>query len=271
MKKTYSFNIEEKNYVFEIKKDDIDRPDEYDYDGYEKSLEKILEQVQKDFWTQYVDINRHQIIVGKNYLWISAALIGALSSIFIKFGNYSVLTTFSGVIFLIGFLLAVIGFGMSLYSLPAKKGYQMPHDGNWSNLSIEAYNKMTENKKRIYTSFLSDLITNTDNANSKNEKTNGARGNLFRKVYWVLFISFTLTLISSMTYSYTKYTEQKEHISSKEKNMSSSNSNSQDNDTKKVPEVEPPKQPETQGTRQRLVDHVEIEKNGSVINENTKK
>lgn len=35
---------------------------------YEKSLEKILATVEKDYWTQYVDINRHQVIVSRAYL-----------------------------------------------------------------------------------------------------------------------------------------------------------------------------------------------------------
>jgi hypothetical protein len=41
---------------------------DYDYQSYEKSLEKVLESTQKDYWAQYIDINRHQVIVGRTYL-----------------------------------------------------------------------------------------------------------------------------------------------------------------------------------------------------------
>jgi hypothetical protein len=41
---------------------------DYDYQSYEKCLEKILESTQKDYWAQYIDINRHQVIVGRTYL-----------------------------------------------------------------------------------------------------------------------------------------------------------------------------------------------------------
>ena len=41
---------------------------EFDYEGYEKALERSLALAEKDYWTQYVDINRHQVNVSKTYL-----------------------------------------------------------------------------------------------------------------------------------------------------------------------------------------------------------
>lgn len=54
---------------------------EYEYEGYEEALERILAIAGKDYWTQYVDINRHQVNVAKTYLWVSAALLGVYSAI----------------------------------------------------------------------------------------------------------------------------------------------------------------------------------------------
>lgn len=73
---------------------------DYDYKSYEKCLEKVLESTQKDYWAQYVDINRHQV-VGQVYLWVAAALVGAYTAGYKQFAQ-----SFSNPIILVPFLLA---------------------------------------------------------------------------------------------------------------------------------------------------------------------
>ncbi|MFO8154932.1 MAG: hypothetical protein R6U87_02785, partial [Thiohalospira sp.] len=57
-----------------------EEPD-FDYESYEKSLALVLEQASKEYWAQHIDINRHQIMVGRTYLWVSAALLGSYFTI----------------------------------------------------------------------------------------------------------------------------------------------------------------------------------------------
>ena len=83
---------------------------DFDYQSYEKSLEKVLESVQKDYWAQYIDINRHQVIVGRTYLWVSAALIGAYTAGYQKFEQLS-LSPIVFTIFIVAFFLSVLAFG----------------------------------------------------------------------------------------------------------------------------------------------------------------
>lgn len=275
MKKTYTFTIDEKSYVFESESDEKPDSPSHDYEAYEKSLEAILDQVQRDFWTQYVEINRHQIIVGKNYLWISAALIGALSGVYIEFSEVVQLNSVSGVSFTLAFFLAVLGFGVSLYAMPAKGGYQMPYNSNWYDLTKSAHERLKNKEKQAYVAFLSDLITRTDNANNINLKTNGKRAELFRKVYWILVFAFGLSLISGIFYAANTqsnilaHTIQSNSLPTPENIMSNDNNDSKGNDAEKL-DVPPPKPPETKGSSKRFVDHVEREKEGglNILNEN---
>jgi hypothetical protein len=97
---------------------------EYDYEGYAKILEKTLDACQKDYWTQYIDINRHQINVAKTYLWVSAALLGAYAAGYDRFSEFIISSAVCGqVFFSLSFLVGVIAFGICLYAIPARKGY----------------------------------------------------------------------------------------------------------------------------------------------------
>jgi hypothetical protein len=81
-----------------------------DYEGYTKSLEKILDGVTKDYWATRIDDARHQVGIAKTYLWVSAALIGAYVTAYEKFHDY--LLNYSCLILLGGmsFLLCCIAF-----------------------------------------------------------------------------------------------------------------------------------------------------------------
>lgn len=50
---------------------------EFDCESYEKTLTLVVEQASKDYWAQHIDVNRHQIMMGRTYLWVSAALLGS--------------------------------------------------------------------------------------------------------------------------------------------------------------------------------------------------
>jgi len=270
----YTFSMKDNKCVIEIDSDQSKSP--FNYADYERSLEKVLEQAQRDFWCQYIDINRHQIIVGRNYLWVSVAIIGALSALYIRFGTQISFDSALGISFIVGYVSSVIGFGVSLYSMPSKDGYHMPHDGNWSKLTAQAHEQLKNKEKNSYPNFLSDLITKTDNANHQNLITNGRRAKLFRWVYRCLVLSFTASLLSAAIYISTTNNSgiqntNSETVITKENDMDNDNNSDSSTDNTDQPEVKPPQQPDTdtRSDSRRFVDHVELEKeNGlKILNE----
>jgi Fe-S cluster biosynthesis and repair protein YggX len=171
---------------------------DYDYKSYEKCLEKILESTQKDYWTQYIDINRHQVIVGRAYLWVAAALIGAYTAGYKQFGQvFSNPIIFT--LFLLAFLLSVVAFGICLYAMPARKGYQSVHEEGWGQFSHKAYNLLNEKKDNLYVEFLTYFISKFDNAHKYGFETNQKRAKLLRLTSWLLIISFVLAIMGLLT------------------------------------------------------------------------
>ena len=275
LKKTYTFRMTDNECVIEVDAEDSKQP--FNYVDYERSLEKVLEQAQQDYWCQYVDINRHQIIVGRNHLWVSAAIIGALSALFVQYGTQVSFNSVLGASFIVGYALSVIAFGLSLYSMPSKDGYHMPHEGNWSTLTARAYSQLESKEKNSYSNFLSQLIKDIDEANNKNLNTNGRRGRLFRWVYRCLILSFSASLLSVVIYvasnnnSVTPNESEKPTIT-KENNMSNDNNHGSSSGESDKPEVKPPQQPETTSDTKRFIDHVEPRTEGGIkiLNEKQK-
>lgn len=196
---------------------------EYDYTGYTKSLEKILESTQKDYWSQYIDINRHQVNVGRTYLWVSAALIGAYAAGYQKFEDV-IANQFVFYIFLFSFLFAVIAFGICLYAIPARKGYQSIHKDGWGEFSHNAYGLLCGKKDNLYATFLTDFISKFDIAHRYSFQTNQKRAKLLRITSWFLIVSFLFSIIGLMAIG----SEYKNTSSKKENIMTESNGSSND-------------------------------------------
>lgn len=167
---------------------------DYDYKSYEKCLERILESAQKDYWAQYIDINRHQVIVGRNYLWVAAALIGAYTAGYRQFAQaFSNPVIFT--LFVLAFSLSAIAFGICLYAIPARKGYQSVHKKGWGELSHSAYNLLCAKEDNLYASFLTDFISKFDTAHNYSIVTNQNRARLLRLTSWLLIISFAIAIL----------------------------------------------------------------------------
>ena len=188
----YKVKINEKSYDVEIENIESIK---YDYEAYEKSLEKILEQAQKEYWTHYIDINRHQIIVGRNNLWVAIAFIGALSTLYSSHYDKVDILSIVGLTFIFSYLSVVFAFGVCLYAMPARKGYKTIYENNWVDFSLSALDRLENKDENAYANFLSNLITETDSANIINLETNADRGKLFRITSRLLITSFCLSLI----------------------------------------------------------------------------
>jgi len=173
----------------------------FDYDGYTASPEKVLEAVQKDYWTQYVDLNRHQVFVARTYLWVAAAMIGAL---FVAFEGFRSPLLESGAFGLAAFALAaalaIVAFGICLYAIPARKGYRLVHTNGWGELSHEAYSILKDRSPNLHATFLALLIRRFDVATNHCLKTNSRRAKLLRATSWLLIVSFACALGSGVIY-----------------------------------------------------------------------
>ncbi len=190
----------------------------YDYDGYEKSLERILAMTEKDYWTQYVDINRHQVNVGKTYLWVSAALLGAYAAAYSQFeANDFSLNSFEVLMFLIGIVLAISAFGICLYAIPARKGYLSIANPSWGEFSQMAYTYLCDKKHYVYSNLINKLIDRTDICVHHNANTNQSRAKQLRVISWVLIASLSFSLLAATSVFMSKF-EIKMPITQEEKN-----------------------------------------------------
>jgi hypothetical protein len=198
---------------------------EYDYEGYAKSLEKVLDGVTKDYWTSYVDINRHQVAVGRTYLWVSAALIGVYTAGFEYFKTEIISNSMLAALGILTLILAFLAFGICLYAIPARKGYKTIPIKGWGEFSHEAYRLLNDKSEALYPTFLGDLISKIDTAFAFNFRTNQKRALLLRITSWLLIASFCTAVSAALGASFQKYqpTETTEVLEMAEENESNSN------------------------------------------------
>jgi len=217
---------------------------EPDYDGYEKSLEKVLEGATKDYYSAYVDINRHQVTVGRAYLWVSAALIGVYATAFEKFGYFITSHSCSLVISAFAFILACVGFGICLYSIPARKGYMAIPQKGWGEFSKLAYNELSKPDSKVYGTFLTHLISRVDQAYAYNFKTNQKRAQLLRVTSWILISSFSLAIFASaVTIVDSVYSSQPKDVNNMSDDNQSSNTNQPSQQPEPAPQLKVPEPP----------------------------
>lgn len=172
----------------------------FDYEGYEKSLEKILEQASKDYWNQHIDINRHQINVARTYMWVSAALVGFYFTAISQIIKLDVSSNLYPCFWLLAggaVLSTAVAFGICLYALPGRKGYLKVND-SWSKFSLDAYGLLESESTAIYRSILTDMIEKFDLASEHGRRTNSTRAKLLRKTSMALITAFILGLITAL-------------------------------------------------------------------------
>ncbi|MBF0676016.1 hypothetical protein [Pseudomonas sp.] len=174
---------------------------DFDYEGYAKALERSLALAEKDYWTQYVDINRHQVNVSKTYLWVAAALLGAYAAAIGKYPAYFLANGCSVLFSLVAILSAVVAFGICLYAMPARRGYKAIPDVSWGEFPALANDHLRRKEKNIYVRTLTALNDKVDKANHHNVATNQSRASLLRVTSWVLIASFVLALLTGISIS----------------------------------------------------------------------
>lgn len=166
-----------------------------DYEGYEKSLEAIRSEALHAYWTSFLDINVHQVNVGRTYLWVAAALVGAYVA---ALDRYEKLITgdYLSVIFgASSFTLAAIAFGLCLWAIPARRGYRAIPSRGWGEFSLEAYSLLKNGEPNLYSQFLTNHISTIDHAFAHNFRTNKDRAKLLRATSWLLIASFAIAIV----------------------------------------------------------------------------
>lgn len=169
-----------------------------DYDGYAKSLEAIRDGVLRDYWAGILDINRHQLNVGRTYLWVAAALVGAYGAAFDRYHAFLLESRCAVVFGGISGLLAAIAFGVCLYAIPARKGYRAIPEKGWGEFSAEAYKLLKTSRPQVYSSFLSGHIAKIDYAYAHNFRTNRSRARILRVTSWLMIASFVLAIVTTV-------------------------------------------------------------------------
>ena len=211
----------------------------FDYDGYAKSLEVVHEGLSRDYWASILDINRHQVGVGRTYLWVSAALLGGYSAVLEQYQSLIITEAYLVVLFGISYVVAALAFGICLYAIPARKGYRSIPEKGWGEFSAKAYKHLKDGSDQVYAAFLTDHISTVDHAYAHNARTNKDRAGLLRLTSWLLIVSFSVALfsVSVLTTQTLLNHSPKEIIMSEEENTSSQQSSEP---TLSVPEPPPP-------------------------------
>ncbi|ERJ19975.1 hypothetical protein SSPSH_000839 [Salinisphaera shabanensis E1L3A] len=173
----------------------------YDYEQYSASLSNILDEASKEYWSQHIDINRHQIMVARTYLWVAAALLGAFFTSYSFI--YSNVETSPGpcsiLLFVLSVLLSAAAFGLCLYALPGRRGYLKIGPG-WRILAHDAYKSLKDECETIHANTLTSLIEEIDRAVDYGSNTNLKRAKLLRFVSWLLIGSFVVACFSCSIY-----------------------------------------------------------------------
>lgn len=170
----------------------------YKYEEYSRALEKILDSASKDYWVQYVDINRHQVGVAKTYLWVSAALLGGYVGAFRFFGTERFAHTASCVAFsVVALVLVIASFGLCMYAIPARTGYRLIAPKSWGEFSQQAHTRLNKKEPNLYIATLTELIDRTDTGSFHNLKTNKSRAKLLRVTSWLLIGSFVAAVAAT--------------------------------------------------------------------------
>lgn len=173
----------------------------YDYEQYQKSLSVILEQASKEYWAQHIDINRHQIMVGRTYLWVSVALLGSYFTIYrlILDDLVCCLSVIFALVSAVSVILAAGAFGLCLYALPGRKGYLRVGE-SWRTFAGNAYRSLENESQAIHSETLTDLIEKFDLAIEHGAKTNFLRARMLRCTSWLLLGSFVIAMIAGLIY-----------------------------------------------------------------------
>lgn len=185
---------------------------DYDTEGYKNSLEKLVTMSEKEYYTQMVDINRHQVIVARNLLWLAIIIIGfnftyadwIFSKVQIDQSFFSTMIA-SYFFTFIALISALLCFGWSVFSIPASGGYDLPYNKSWADYSKIAYEKLMAGSDEVYEHVLTSLHEKIDQACSRGHATNNSRGVKLRNASISIIVSAISSVIALFIFCFNYY------------------------------------------------------------------
>lgn len=169
-----------------------------EYDGYERALETIRAEALQAYWSSLIDINAHQVNVGRTYMWVSAAIVGAHVAVLDRYRDLITFHNYSTALGISSFVLAALAFGLCLWAIPARRGYRSIPTSGWGEFSRDAYSLLKKDTPYLYVAFLTSHIASIDYAYAYNFRTNEARAKVLRATSWLLITSFLIAIASGI-------------------------------------------------------------------------
>jgi len=186
--------------------------EDYDNEGYQKSLERLVLMSEKEYYTHLIDINRHQVAVARILLWLSVVLVG-FDVALIEWTYRTVesspdvipLLTSCYIAFVVSIVSGVLAFSLSAYAIPAFGGYQPLYEKSWAEYAQRAYKNLADCHDSIYEATLTELLTRADEACIVGNETNGKRGLMLRYASIAMLTSSVLLALGFIVFSYNYY------------------------------------------------------------------
>lgn len=186
--------------------------DSFDMEGYQKTLERLVVMSEKEYYTQIVDINRHQVSVARILAWLAVVLIGFDIALFdwsyARVGQqpeFMPTLTWCYLMFTLAFLSAGFAFVAAIMAIPALGDYAILYDKSWSEYAEKAYDSVQTQSRVVYETTLNDLLGKLDSACFQGATTNGKRGRYLRLSSCAVMITLVFIIIGFLTFSFNYY------------------------------------------------------------------
>lgn len=185
---------------------------DFDNVGYTKSLEKLVTMSEKEYYVQFVDINRHQIVVARTILWLLVIIIGfdiaLMEWIYNKLSALDdKVVTLTPIYFclILSIISSVSAFYFSVMSIPAFGGYLSLYRNSWAEYSNSSFKHFEEQGANVEAYTLNRLLERLDKACKKGHSTNRDRAIKLRTSSILLIASIILVAIGFITFSFKYY------------------------------------------------------------------
>lgn len=185
---------------------------EYDIEGYSKTLEKLVALSEKEYYVHIVDINRHQVVTARTLLWLVVVILGFNVALFdwiskIIGNDTQHISLFFACSFFTGLaaILGVAAFILSLLAIPAFGGYKPLYEKSWADYSNSAHESFEKCESEVYLNTLNNILTNFDKACAIGNETNAKRGTKLRFSTYFSILSGAITIITLMIFSFNFY------------------------------------------------------------------
>jgi hypothetical protein len=181
-------------------------------EGYQKTLERLVVMSEKEYYTQIVDINRHQVSVARILAWLAVVLTGFNAALFdwiyikyVDFDNSVLVLTVCFLPLSFAMVTGALAFISAILAIPAIGGYDILYSQSWAEHLNKAYGLLHEKSTAVYETALTDLISRLDIACSNGAITNGKRGAYLRTSSYATIATSLFIALGFLAFSFNYY------------------------------------------------------------------